>query len=482
MIDKIILQCSILKLDNSYINKIKSFFNDEYLYFNFTEEDVLLYFKQNPLEGFENITEQYLSIKNGANRTDLFRYYFLFLNGGLVIDDDIMIYENINKYFLNYDYLVSQSCLSDHYYSPGLLGAKKGSEIIFKALSNLYRLDPNILLLNYFHSLKSLYSIFNKYKSLKIYIFKESRFIYFKNLGYDVIKDNYNNTIFRHFWGAKMILNFKFHIIENFGIFLLSKYLYKIYIVLKRIYFKIIQFHKKLHSFFYNFYYLFKLYNYNFKIIIIIINGPFKGIKYINNSTFGPLFPKLIGTYEEPIHRWIYDVINKNYKTIINIGSGEGYYAIGFSILLPKSNVFAFDIDKNAINSLYKLMKLNNLHNLYINQIINFSNLNNLITNSSLIFIDVEGNEFSYLSFDNIPNLIRADIIVEVHEFLIPGLVNILFNRFSNTHHIELIHDNNCRTIYPSLAHKFSKKFYKVLISEKRPSNMSWMFLKSKSV
>ena len=74
-----------------------------------------------------------------------------------------------------------------------------------------------------------------------------------------------------------------------------------------------------------NTFYIFKLYK--FSTDITVLDVPFKSLKYITTSSFGPLFPKLLGTYEEPTRLWIEKVIKINYSTIINIGFGEGYYA-----------------------------------------------------------------------------------------------------------------------------------------------------------
>jgi hypothetical protein len=74
-------------------------------------------------------------------------------------------------------------------------------------------------------------------------------------------------------------------------------------------------------------------------------HGPFAGMKYAPITSGSVLSPKVIGSYESSIHHWIIDAINHNYRTIINVGSGEGYYAVGFSVKSKTSNVFAYDKD-----------------------------------------------------------------------------------------------------------------------------------------
>jgi hypothetical protein len=219
---------------------------------------------------------------------------------------------------------------------------------------------------------------------------------------------------------------------------------------------------------------------YNFKNATIL-NGPFKGMKYIKTSTFGPILPKLIGSYEEPINLWIEEVLNNEYDTIINIGSGEGYYASGFAKYSPNSNVFAFDIDKRGILLLNKIKYLNNLNNLSTSSDISYNFINDIIFKKSLIFIDVEGYEYFYLNLDNIPNLTKSDIIVEVHNFIIPNLEEILIKRFQNSHHMHVIKDPNTRLSSYYNLNKFSNTQKDFLIDEKRYKNMSWMFLISKN-
>jgi hypothetical protein len=69
----------------------------------------------------------------------------------------------------------------------------------------------------------------------------------------------------------------------------------------------------------------------------IISGGPFKGMKFyfpddrdsiIKQLINSAIIAKLVGTFEEPIHDWISQVVGRQYKRIINVGSAEGYYAI----------------------------------------------------------------------------------------------------------------------------------------------------------
>ena len=478
MIDKIILQCSRKKLDDNYINNIKSYFNDEFVYYNFIDSECIEYFQNNPLIGFENIIEKFNSFNSGAHKSDLFRYYFLYINGGLYLDDDVLINNNISQILSSYDLLLVNSTWHTKYcFFNGIIGCNKYNTIIYEALVDAYNID-NILLFKDYHLLcKNLYKIYinniNKYNTK---VLNEKNISPLRKCGYDIIYEN-NIIYFRHFWSKKINHNINFHL-ETINIILFKKIFIISYIFIVKVlkYFK-----RKINNLFFfllNNFYIFKLYNFK---NATILNGPFKGMKYIKTSTFGPILPKLIGSYEEPINLWIEEVLNYEYDTIINIGSGEGYYASGFAKYSPNSNVFAFDIDKRGILLLNKIKYLNNLNNLSTSSDISYNFINDIIFKKSLIFIDVEGYEYFYLNLDNIPNLTKSDIIVEVHNFIIPNLEEILIKRFQNSHHMQVIKDPNTRLSSYYNLNKFSNTQKDFLIDEKRYKNMSWMFLISKN-
>ena len=49
------------------------------------------YIRENQLEEFPNIIEIMKSYSKGQHKAEVFRYYWLYLNGGIFMDDDLMI-------------------------------------------------------------------------------------------------------------------------------------------------------------------------------------------------------------------------------------------------------------------------------------------------------------------------------------------------------------------------------------------------------
>ena len=124
-----------------------------------------------------------------------------------------------------------------------------------------------------------------------------------------------------------------------------------------------------------------------------IQNGPFKGMKYIKRSSGSALLPKILGSYEEPIQKWVEEVVEKKkYQNIIDIGCAEGYYACGFAKRLPNSKITAYDIDKEARKNTAELMKVNNLTNIEIKAECTHSELNEKSIFNTLVFCDLSKN------------------------------------------------------------------------------------------
>ena len=55
-------------------------------YEHYTDAEIIRFFQQNPIHELPNVIEKFYSLQYGEHRADLFRYYFLYLNGGVYMD------------------------------------------------------------------------------------------------------------------------------------------------------------------------------------------------------------------------------------------------------------------------------------------------------------------------------------------------------------------------------------------------------------
>lgn len=211
-----------------------------------------------------------------------------------------------------------------------------------------------------------------------------------------------------------------------------------------------------------------------------VLYGPFSGMKYFDYSAGSALLPKIVGTYEEPLHKWFYEVMNTKTETIIDIGAAEGYYAVGLARMLPKSNVHAIDIDKRARELNQKLADLNTCQErITLWEKCDYSLLKKLIKGKTLIICDIEGYEKKLLNPTFCRQLLKCEIIVELHSFYFGfnGLVEELVQRFSESHRIEIIVDSGKRTKVTLPSPVSDKIYFSDIVNERRTIPALWMKL-----
>jgi hypothetical protein len=221
--------------------------------------------------------------------------------------------------------------------------------------------------------------------------------------------------------------------------------------------------------------------------VLHVMNGPFQGMKYIATANGSQLLPKILGSYEEPIHEWVRErVLDGHYETIIDVGCAEGYYAVGFTLKSPKSKIIACDINTSALTNARQLATINK-----VNHRIEFSERFDAAVISSefetekrekiLIFMDVEGAELDLLDTKKNKSLLSCDILVELHDCFIPDLTSKVIGFFSETHKIEIIVDYPWREgEYNKAEYSLSEEDLSFCLDERRPKEMRWMFAKKK--
>ena len=217
---------------------------------------------------------------------------------------------------------------------------------------------------------------------------------------------------------------------------------------------------------------------------LIVASGPFKGMKYVENSKGGAYFPKLLGTYEMELNSHIENFIKNDFNKIVNVGGGEGYFAVGLAMRFKTVRVEVFEPEFFACHLIEKMAKYNNTHEqLTINaKFCSAVDLENSLDKNGLnfIFMDVEGAELDLLDPAKVPSLINSSIIVEIHDTVSPTLGETIKNRFTSTHHFYEVFSTNRKisdlTISMGWKKIFKMNFLK-LMDEGRGSRMRWFVL-----
>jgi hypothetical protein len=191
-----------------------------------------------------------------------------------------------------------------------------------------------------------------------------------------------------------------------------------------------------------------------------VMQGPLQGLDFLPQSAEGCHIAKLLGCYEQPLQPYIEQAIQKQYATILNIGCAEGYYAVGMAKRMPSTQVLAHDLNPKAQEICAALAVKNKVDDrVRIGGLFKSSDFAAYADQNVLLMCDIEGAERELLDPNASPALQRMDIIVESHECLIPGITQLLIDRFKDTHNITLVQDDGQRQLikppqwFVNLAH-----------------------------
>jgi hypothetical protein len=215
-----------------------------------------------------------------------------------------------------------------------------------------------------------------------------------------------------------------------------------------------------------------------------VLQGPFAGTRYVSSSIGSAYIPKLLGTYERELAPCVETICRRAPAMIIDIGAAEGYYAIGLARSLPETRVIGFELDHRGREALAEMSALNGvMGRVAIRGRCDPSELALVLQSDAdpVVICDVEGDEERLLDPASVPPLRRATILVELHEFIIPGVGEKLRARFAGTHRIEEIVQADrdpsefpWRTLATSLL---PGSYLRWAVSEWRPARMSWLWM-----
>ena len=213
-IPKTILQLSKNEPEQYVVDMI-NYYSPQYKYIHFTDSQIIEYLKENPIKEFSNIINVFNSFTAGAHKTDLFRYFYLYLNGGVYLDYDAMIYTNIDNIILDYDCVFAKTFPTNQFGSDLITNAylfvKPKDPVIYQALINLYNVNPDVLKRDYGWVCRDLLKIYNKIKPTNCRIVYEVDYFSPENFPYQCCKifDENKTLLMVHYPVTKKIPKLK---------------------------------------------------------------------------------------------------------------------------------------------------------------------------------------------------------------------------------------------------------------------------------
>ena len=171
-----------------------------------------------------------------------------------------------------------------------------------------------------------------------------------------------------------------------------------------------------------------------------VSSGPFKGMNYGVRASEGSRAARLLGAYEASLAPVIETIVARGYDLIVDVGSAEGYYAVGLARRMPGVRVWARDANPKAQALCAALADLNGVRKqVEIGGLMAHADFDICTTARTVVICDIEGAEADLLDPIRAPGLLSADILVEAHDCITPDLSRLIADRFAASHDVQLI-------------------------------------------
>jgi len=174
-----------------------------------------------------------------------------------------------------------------------------------------------------------------------------------------------------------------------------------------------------------------------------VFGGPFAGMRVPQLGAFEYTPAFLVGSYEAELHAALLEGIVRGFNQIINIGSAEGYYAVGLARAISSATVVAFDSLVECWDVCRETARLNDV-SARIEQrgYCTPEELASSMRGEALVLCDCEGGERELLDPRLVPALVSSTIICELHDFYDQSITPTLLSRFNRTHSIHILHQH----------------------------------------
>jgi hypothetical protein len=208
--------------------------------------------------------------------------------------------------------------------------------------------------------------------------------------------------------------------------------------------------------------------------------GPFQGMKLSNRTSWGDgdMGVKILGCYEQELWPHFKAAFARPYRTVVNVGCAEGYYAVGSARAMPQAHVHALDVSPLAQDVCRAAAALNGVgERVTTGGAATPSVLAGLLSGPGprLLVMDCEGAEETLLDPVQVPQLASCDFIVECHDFAKAGITAELRRRLAPTHQLTDVFEGprDPNTYAPLRVMQSIDRW--ILVCENRPCTMNWL-------
>jgi hypothetical protein len=213
-----------------------------------------------------------------------------------------------------------------------------------------------------------------------------------------------------------------------------------------------------------------------------VLEGPAAGLTYtpLMVDAAEDVVAKLVGAYEQELHATFAAAVAAAPDVIVNIGSGEGYWALGLGLGAPGAEVVAYDADPLREAWCRQMAEANGIAGrVDVRGFCEPEELSELVAGRrAFVLCDCEGAEGMIIDLDRAPALAGADLVIELHEWVVPDLAGILTRRLEPTHALSWIAAApRWRDDWPRLEQVPGSDYmdHDLALNEFRPQQMRWL-------
>ena len=210
----------------------------------------------------------------------------------------------------------------------------------------------------------------------------------------------------------------------------------------------------------------------------LVLSGPFEGMQYGVRASEGARAARMLGCYEVTLVPVIEQIIARGYPQVVDIGSAEGCYAVGLARRMADSRVLARDTNPEARKRCQALAEMNGVADrVETGGAFTHADFAICAGTETVIICDIEGGEDDLLDPEKAPELAQADILVEAHDSMIPGLSDRLAARFEATHKVTRLNRDVAMGVLPDWMEGLSDLDRLTALWEWRGGPTPWLWL-----
>ena len=132
-----LMQTSKAALDSADREKIKRMIGAEISYRHFDDDAAMNFLSRHGVGELTGVLDRFQSLSAGEHKADLFRYFYLYIKGGVYLDMDVYVSGDLNDILGDAEFLSVSSVHVTKSLFQGVLAARAGHPILKRAIMDV---------------------------------------------------------------------------------------------------------------------------------------------------------------------------------------------------------------------------------------------------------------------------------------------------------------------------------------------------------